>query len=251
MIYWWRIYSIKHLQIGNMISKEDALLLLQSQPLAASLHVLGGEPKSNAYAYLQDPAWVESAHWNQLGEVLDQKVSTLEEPMVEEKVVEEESPVTGIERMEQHADVVYLLSPEVPEVTEQSKDQKMKKEVNKPEKRQRKKSKEQVANKAVGQIMDSNLDFYHWLSSLTDHSIEKEATSKKPPKPKANTRKSASSSLAENSLVLGEEIVSETLAKLLARQGHKEEAIAMYEKLILKFPQKERTFAAAIEKLKL
>ena len=55
---------------------------------------------------------------------------------------------------------------------------------------------------------------------------------------------------AENSLRLGAAIVSETLAKLLVRQGHKEDAIAMYEKLIQKYPQKETTFAAAIEKLK-
>lgn len=251
MIYWWKIYLIKHLQIGNMISKEDALLLLQSQPLAASLHMLGGEPKSNAYAYFQDPAWVESAHWNQLGEVSDKKGLTLDVSKAEEKAIEGDSPVQVIEMTDQHADVVYLLPPEVTEVAEQSKVQKMKKEVNKLEKQQRKKSKEQVVNKAESQNMDSNLDFYHWLSSLADHSIEKEAVGKKPPKPKASPRKSASSSLAENSLVLGEEIVSETLAKLLARQGHKEEAIAMYEKLILKFPQKERTFAAAIEKLKL
>ena len=56
--------------------------------------------------------------------------------------------------------------------------------------------------------------------------------------------------MAENSVKLGEEIVSETLARLLARQGHKLESIEMYQKLILKYPEKQATFAAAIQKLK-
>jgi hypothetical protein len=47
-----------------------------------------------------------------------------------------------------------------------------------------------------------------------------------------------------------EEIVSETLAKLYLKQGHKEKGIRMYEKLILKFPEKSVYFASEIEKLK-
>jgi len=44
--------------------------------------------------------------------------------------------------------------------------------------------------------------------------------------------------------------VSDTLAKLLVQQGHHTEAIEMYEKLILKYPQKSSFFAAQITKLK-
>ena len=47
-----------------------------------------------------------------------------------------------------------------------------------------------------------------------------------------------------------EEIISETLAKLYLKQGHKEKGIRMYEKLILKFPEKSVYFASEIEKLK-
>jgi hypothetical protein len=46
------------------------------------------------------------------------------------------------------------------------------------------------------------------------------------------------------------EIVSETLAKLYVKQGHKEKGINMYDKLILKFPEKSVYFASEIEKLK-
>ncbi len=47
-----------------------------------------------------------------------------------------------------------------------------------------------------------------------------------------------------------EEAISEPLAKVLASQGHKDQAIAMYEKLSLKNPEKRAYFADEIEKLK-
>ncbi len=54
----------------------------------------------------------------------------------------------------------------------------------------------------------------------------------------------------DNSLKDKEEVFSEALADLLAKQGHSEKAIGMYEKLILVFPEKKPIFAAKIEKLK-
>ena len=45
-------------------------------------------------------------------------------------------------------------------------------------------------------------------------------------------------------------IISETLAEILIRQGKKEKAIEVYRKLIWKFPQKKAYFAAQIEELK-
>lgn len=45
-------------------------------------------------------------------------------------------------------------------------------------------------------------------------------------------------------------IISETLAEILIRQGKKEKAIEVYKKLIWKFPQKKAYFAAQIEELK-
>lgn len=55
--------------------------------------------------------------------------------------------------------------------------------------------------------------------------------------------------LVKASILEKDEIVSETLAKLLIRQGYKEKAAAMYEKLMLVFPEKNATFAAEIEKI--
>jgi hypothetical protein len=58
-------------------------------------------------------------------------------------------------------------------------------------------------------------------------------------------------SFAEESLVAKEDTGSETLANILALQGHKDKAIAMYEKLKLQIPEKSTFFAAQIEKLKI
>ena len=55
--------------------------------------------------------------------------------------------------------------------------------------------------------------------------------------------------LAAKSLVQDEEMASETLADLLAWQGNHKKAISMYQKLILRFPEKSGYFATKIEKI--
>lgn len=56
--------------------------------------------------------------------------------------------------------------------------------------------------------------------------------------------------LAERSVSENKDVASETLARILAKQGYKDKAIAMYERLCLVIPEKSPYFAAEIEKLK-
>lgn len=60
----------------------------------------------------------------------------------------------------------------------------------------------------------------------------------------------APQTLAERSVTPKDEVVSETMARLFATQGHRERAIALYERLRLAFPEKSDYFAAEIDKLK-
>lgn len=56
--------------------------------------------------------------------------------------------------------------------------------------------------------------------------------------------------LAESSTNTNDKLISEPLAQLLVNQGKKDQAIEIYEKLLLKFPEKKAYFAHLIEKLK-
>ena len=78
-------------------------------------------------------------------------------------------------------------------------------------------------------------------------------TKKKKKKGKKKQKKSAAKKarkLSDAGFSLGDDIVSEPLAEVLAAQGHQGEAIAMYQRLSLIYPEKSRLFAAKIEELK-
>lgn len=102
----------------------------------------------------------------------------------------------------------------------------------------------------------SNFPAESWESGHLGKHDEKHGKNKKDKKKalkkeKRKTKKlKIAKILAKTSIKEKEGIVSETLAELLANQGHKDAAIAMYQKLILHNPEKKSIFAARISKLK-
>lgn len=56
--------------------------------------------------------------------------------------------------------------------------------------------------------------------------------------------------LSEQSARLPANVASENLARMLAKQGKKKQALEIYEKLRLKYPEKSSYFASLIEELK-
>jgi hypothetical protein len=73
---------------------------------------------------------------------------------------------------------------------------------------------------------------------------------KKKKKDSKKKKKATADDFIDRSLDKNENIASETLAKILALQGRKDDAIAMFEKLKLQNPEKSSFFAAEIEKFK-
>jgi tetratricopeptide (TPR) repeat protein len=69
-------------------------------------------------------------------------------------------------------------------------------------------------------------------------------------KPMSEFTKGSGRVLSEQSDDVGEEMITETLAKVYQKQGLYAEALKSYEKLILKFPEKNSYFAGQIENLK-
>ena len=80
--------------------------------------------------------------------------------------------------------------------------------------------------------------------------FKKEKKKGKTPKPSTDKIPEKAKKVAKKSLEQNAEIVSETLANLLVKQKNYKQAIDMYERLSLIFPEKSSFFAEQIKKLK-
>ena len=69
-------------------------------------------------------------------------------------------------------------------------------------------------------------------------------------KDKKKNKKKKVLDIAKKSIQKNEDIISETLAELLVKQGSRKKAIRMYERLSLIFPEKSTFFAEKIDQLK-
>jgi tetratricopeptide (TPR) repeat protein len=56
--------------------------------------------------------------------------------------------------------------------------------------------------------------------------------------------------LAQKSTILHDDLATENLARVLQQQGKLQQALAVYEKLVLKFPEKRTYFTSLIEQIK-
>jgi hypothetical protein len=70
------------------------------------------------------------------------------------------------------------------------------------------------------------------------------------PPPETPKTSGIAQQLAERSVAENQDVISETLAKLYAKQGYRDKAAQMYARLALLFPEKSAYFAAEIDKLK-
>ncbi|MBK7936483.1 MAG: hypothetical protein IPJ82_05095 [Lewinellaceae bacterium] len=119
---------------------------------------------------------------------------------------------------------------------------------------------ETVEKKAVpetpeGHKLTLNQPFVAWISKFNPPVLEQvEPVTTIPVVPTEEedvaTAGLSAHELAERSVAENKDVISETLARLLAKQGYRDKAIRMYERLCLAFPEKDAYFAAEIEKLK-
>lgn len=123
-----------------------------------------------------------------------------------------------------------------------------------PEKRKRKKKKKYKNKKKNMFILDdlSELNsFNRWLLGLKPNNgghvpvILKKSKKKTRKKERATMREGIAQSVQKS-----DKLISESLAIILKNQHHYEEAIVMYEQLILLIPEKSAYFAAQIEEIK-
>ena len=94
-------------------------------------------------------------------------------------------------------------------------------------------------------------NFSAWKVFINDNNQERLDRLKKKAKQNTDAFNLSTQQAAASSVKQKPGVATETLAKLLERQGNYQKAIKMYEQLSLLNPEKSHNFAATIEKLKL
>jgi tetratricopeptide (TPR) repeat protein len=105
-------------------------------------------------------------------------------------------------------------------------------------------------NTEVFRLIDDQSGFVLTEKPEKDDLIEKFLHGNVAIKPISEVTPEAGKFISEQSDSIGEEMITETLAKVYQRQGLYFEAMKSYEKLILKFPEKNSYFAEQIENIK-
>lgn len=271
------------------ITKDEARILLQLHPLSANLWQLAGDSLPENAIRFPDASYLDSLSWpdylpkkrkngetekhkigdaekhsiGEKGEIHDSKSVIIDQPTMDEakpivEIFDKVDVKNNLIEVTEEIISIEIIETEFPVTKKKtSSKRKLKKETEEIitdfSDEDKEKNKFVESKKAVGHSSKS-LDFYEWLEELKEISgplpIKQKSEKAKSKLTKEAKEIADAKTLAENSLKLGDEIVSETLARLLARQGHREEAIEMYQKLILKYPEKGATFAAALQKLK-
>lgn len=259
----------------EVTTKDEALIMLQSQPLSADLWRLAySQHKENAIRF-PDPSYLDSQSWpdymnsrKRNGAKSGSKVKSEQLPVEPfDKQIRQEISVENKTSVDKESLAVYPGGENHKTIEEhESGAGNASSTTEKKVKRMRRKKQEKVnemltndhpasmESESFSQTTSSQseeaLDFYEWLEELKTNRIAVRTEKKSLKNIKSKSKSTDAVETAENSLILGDEIVSETLARLLIRQGHIADAIEMYEKLMIKFPEKAATFAAALEKLK-
>ncbi len=133
----------------------------------------------------------------------------------------------------------------------------VKKEIKPVEKKTEPKEKEVIP-------VNETHSFSEWLNILTKDTKQKETSDtdnkdddlinrfieKNPTIPKPGDTQVTYTEISDPSEKLNDDLFSETLANIYLKQKHFEEAIKIYQKLMLHYPEKSSYFAARIEEIK-
>ncbi len=192
----------------------------------------GPEEKTEVPPGAPEPSPPTQTHGPMPKDSFSSWLQNMKAPNPEDDIVLNESPDESSEK-EKDSDTEKNSTSldELIEIKKKKKAKKKKRKKGKKEKKAKAKSKEKEGDRLMKVIK------------------MKKSAKKKEKAQMLLVRKKKVMELAEQSLKENEEIISETLAKILVIQGKKNRAERMYRKLMLKFPKKSSFFAAEIDKI--